>query len=141
MLPVQIAVSTKVLLFTIELSNPGITETVRRTRGRFALQGVGEDKRLGALGFVIVNDLAAAAGVASMPGPVTDASDEGWFVWEPFVSSKSSAAALESVNYEFDSKGMRKLEQGFQIAVIVENASAEDQFFFEIGFSLLASRT
>jgi len=97
--------------------------------------------RLGALGFVVVNDLAVAAGVASMPGPVTDASDDGWFVWQPFMSRKTGATTFESVEERFDSKAMRRIEEGFTVAVIAENSNPTQSIEITVGFSILTSLT
>ena len=110
-----VALSTKVLLGTFALNNPGIGETIRRTRGLISVasdQSGAVEGQLGAIGFVVVSDLAAAAGAASIPGPVTDAADDGWFVWEPIVqfSSIVGAAAGRGASYPFDSKAMRKVQ-------------------------------
>ncbi len=76
-----------------------------------------------------------------MPGPVTDASDDGWFVWEPFWQRGADSIAATNPQYMFDSKAMRTVQEGFQIAVIVENASAAHVCEFGMGMSLLSSRT
>ncbi len=144
--PQNVNPATKILLSTIVNTNAGITETIRRTRGLCAVksdQNAAVEEQTGAYGMVIVTDLAAAAGAASIPGPFTDRNDDGWFLWVPFTqfTSGSVAGGYTSMQYQFDSKAMRKLEQGFSIAVMVENASAGDAFSFMHAFSLLASRT
>ncbi len=144
--PTNVNAATKILLSTIVNTNQGITETVRRTRGVLSIksdQSAAVEEQTGAFGMVIVTDLAAAAGAASIPGPFTERNDDGWFVWVPFTQFTSGAIAggYTSMQYQFDSKAMRKLEQGFSIAIMVENASAGDAFSFMFGFSLLASRT
>ncbi len=132
-----VAAATKVLLFTFVLSNMGIGETMLRTRGRFSvLPGAASEQFLGAWGAVVVTDLAVAAGVASLPGPFTDASDDGWFVWEPF--SVAETAATISEQYEFDSKAQRRVEEGSTIAVVCEAATGSAAFSISIGFSLLS---
>ncbi len=141
-----VAAGTKVLLATIVLSNPGINETIRRTRGRFSVhsdQASGGEPQLGALGFIVVNDLAIAAGAASIPGPVTDASDDGWFVWEPFQSFgfNGTVGTLFDRSYMFDSKAMRRVEEGFTIALMVENANGTTGLNIACGTSLLTSLT
>jgi len=131
---------SKVLLTTVVLNNPGISETVRRTRGLVSIrsdQNAAVEPQLGAFGAVVVSDLAIAAGAGSIPGPVTEAQDDGWFLWVPFnqTSTKSlTAGALHSVQYEFDSKAMRRVEQGFGVAFMVENASSV--FGLEMSFSI-----
>ncbi len=145
---VTVGAATKALLGSFALSNPGIGETVRRTRGRFHVvsdQGSVTEVQNGALGFIVVNDLALAAGAASIPGPVTDAADDGWFVWEGFSQvtqltvGVANAAGTMSLLYEFDSKAMRKVADGFSIAIMFESLSQG----LELGaaVSLLGSRT
>ena len=139
--PITVAPATKAIIATVNLNNPGISETVRRTRGIVLVhsdQSTLTEHPQGALGFVVVSDLAIAAGAASIPGPVTDSSDDGWFVWQPLLSVVSSGEAFAHL-FEFDSKAMRRVEDGFGVAVMVENASADDPFILTFGFSLLSS--
>ncbi len=143
-----IAAGSKALVTSLTLSNPGIGETVRRTRGRFFVvsdQSSVTEQLTGAFGMVVVSDLALAAGAASIPGPVTDANDDGWFVWEPFVTVSqftvgvSNAGAGTSPWFEFDSKAMRKVADGFGIAVMFEALAQGIEV--NIGVSVLSSRT
>jgi len=142
--PVTVPAASKVLLTTVVLSNPGIDETVRRTRGLIQVQTdttTPIEDQTGAMGFVVVNDLAIAAGAASLPGPHTDSSDDGWFVWQPIMQSGigNSSGMRLGERYEFDSKAMRRIEEGFSVAVMVENSNATFGFDIMIGFALLAS--
>ncbi len=140
-----VGTSSKVLIATIVLANPGITETIIRTRGLVSVQtdtAAAEQVVIGAFGMIVVNDLAIAAGVASIPGPVTDDEDDGWFVWVPFSHSQTVAGATStsaiSKEFHFDSKAARRVEQGFGIALVVENASAVDAFEMSCIVSQLA---
>jgi len=145
---VTVAAGTKVLLTTFSLDNPGIMETVRRTRGRFMLSAdtAATEPRLGAFGLVVVNDVAKALGVTGIPGPVTDADDDDWFVWEPFgvmaatLEGASSTTSMGPNIFEFDSKAMRKVADGRGIAVMVENASGTTGLKFWFALSILGSR-
>ncbi len=147
--PVTVAGGTKTLLSTLVLSNPGINEVVRRTRGVFSAQSDQTsvfESPYGAIGFIVVNDLALAAGAASIPGPVTDADDDGWFVWEAFLpmsgaTDQGSVVPVQWPNVYFDSKAMRKIPEGFGVAVMVENATVAIGLDFAIAFSILAQRT
>jgi len=100
----------------------------------------------GAWGAVIVTDAAAAIGITAIPGAVTDASDDNWYLWEPFGAvlgndpGAAGNAASTLAMTDFDSKAMRKVESGFQIAFVVENASASTGLMFSAGISLLSSR-
>jgi len=144
----NIAAGTKVLLATFALSNPGITEVVRRTRGRFLFtsdQASSYENTVPVIGFIVVNDLAVAAGAASIPGPLTDASDDGWFVWEGYPGLYGSTNTGGSLNnasnfagIEFDSKAMRRVEEGFTIAIMGEVAAFDVEVSAAI--SLLSSR-
>ncbi len=146
--PVVVPAASKVLVLTFTLDNPGISEVVRRTRGDYFVgsdQQTTTELQMGAWGCIVVTDAALAAGVASIPGPVTDANDDGWFVWESFVQSSSAGAAgniaaWQGVHRPYDSKAMRKFPDGFSLAVVVENAHATFGLEFYLGISLLASR-
>ena len=139
--------STKVLLGSFILANPGIGEVIRRTRGRFHVisdQGSVTEQQDGALGMIVVTDTALAVGITAIPGPVTDANDDGWFVWEPFtqVSQLTLGASFTSggttLQYEFDSKAMRKVAHGFSMAIVLESNVSGCEF--GVGMSLLTSR-
>jgi len=125
-----VANGTKVLLATLNLDNQGITETLVRTIGMISIvsdQFAASEDQMGAFGVVRVSDLAITAGAASIPGPVTDASDEGWVVWQPFVQRLlvgGTTAQQLSTQYHFESKGARRVETGFALALMVENSGA-----------------
>ena len=146
---VAVPASTKVLLGSFALENPGIEETVRRTMGRMFVQSdqfAIIESQFGALGFAVVTDQALAAGVASFPGPVTDAASDSWFVWEPILQSTAGSDGgginiIPPVATNYHSKGMRKVPDGFVVAIIAENAVATSDFEIAISISLLASRT
>ena len=144
-----VAAGTKVLVATFVLSNPGINEVVRRTRGRFLWtsdQATILEGSVPAFGFMVVNDLAVAAGAASIPGPITDAGDDGWFVWEgmPMLMGSTDSSSSSSVGLggwygvDFDSKAMRKVPEGFTIVVMAEVAAVGVELSMSI--SLLGSR-
>jgi len=143
-----VAAGTKVLLGTLVLTNPGINEVIRRSRGRFLVtsdQATAYEGTLFAWGMIVVTDLAIAAGAASIPGPLTDASDDGWFVWEPYPilagstdggSSSSNSAQFRPT--DFDSKAMRRVPEGFGIAIMGEVTLVGVEV--TIGASVLSSR-
>ena len=140
---IVVAASTKVLLDVVVLSNPGINETVRRTRGIVLVESDQDsinETFTGAIGMAVVTDLAIAAGAASIPGPVTDANDDGWFVWQPFAGRGSQQTGGEW-QAEFDSKAMRRIEEGYGVAVMVENASPTFGLEVILSFSMLTSFT
>ena len=137
-----VSAGTKSLLGTFALDNPGIGETVRRTRGVITIssdQEAGAELQIGAFGLVVVNDLALAAGAASIPGPITNDDDDGWFVWVPFARASSAADGFDSQSFQFDSKAMRRVAEGFGLAVMVENAHASQGLRISVNFRLLSS--
>ena len=139
--------STKVLLGVLTLANPGIDETILRNVGTLTIesdQTSAAEQQLGAFGMIVVNDIALAAGAASIPGPVTDRSDDGWFVYVPIVQTLRVATAvglMMSVQYHFDSKAKRKVQEGFGIALMVENVNASHVFNIATVFRTLSQIT
>jgi len=103
--------------------------TVVRTRGVFHINSdqaaVTEDQSL-ALGFCVVSDQAAAIGIAALPTPITDQESDLWFVYEQLMNSflflsavgvGSSTGAFK----EYDSRAMRKVQEGQDIAIVAES--------------------
>ncbi len=142
------AAASKTLLTSFSLSTAGIGETVRRTRGRVWFgsdQSSTTEAYSGAFGLVVVNDIALAAGAASIPGPNTDRDDDGWFVWEGVANETilKDATGIQQPALsmiEFDSKGMRRIEEGFSVAMMFENASASTGIVSMISLSLYSTR-
>ena len=148
-----VAATNKAILGSVVLSNPGIGETIRRTRGLVSIrsdQASAFEEITGAFGMMVVNDVALALGVTGIPGPVTEANDDGWFVWLPFselmvgnagASPASIFASRASMNYEFDSKAMRRVEEGFSVVMMIENEDSANGLVAGVSFSILSSRT
>ena len=148
--PISIAgASQKVLLASVALSNQGIAETVRRLILDYLVQSdqvATTELQSGALGFIVINDLAVAAGAASIPGPITDANDDGWFLWQSYqqigrVGTGSAGGNFTSFQRHAESKAMRRVEEGFSIAFMLESGPSTDPSLISFGFSLLSSRT
>ena len=118
-----IAAGTKLFLGQFALSNPGIGETIRRTIGHinFASDQVaaaeGPDA---AFGMIVVSAAAAAIGITAIPGPITDSSDDGWFVWQAMDTFQGADSNKMSTLFPFDSRAMRRIEEGFVVAMMVE---------------------
>ena len=135
-----IATSTKVLVATFTLV-AGVPRTIRRTRGEAFVNTAAAGNVVGAMGLMVVTDLAVATGAAAIPGPVTDANDDGWFVWQTLIRGRPAATQQESDAFTFDSKAMRKLEEGQIGVLMVENASASLAFDFVFGIAILSTIT
>ena len=142
---VTLALGTKVLHSTLDpklLANVVAQEsTIVRTRGVISIrsdQAAVVEDQVGAMGMMFVTDEAVAAGVASIPGPVTNADNDGWFVWVPFAQRGADVGTmLTSVEYQFDSKAMRKFEAGTTLVTVVENASSLNGLAFYLNFRQL----
>ncbi len=87
---------------------------------------------------MVVTDLALAAGAASVPGPVTDIGDDGWFLYVPIVQSGRLTDSQDGTQYPFDSKAKRIVETGSSLVAVVENAHASIAFDINLGFRMLS---
>ena len=79
------------------------------------------DGYTGAFGIGIVTDAAFAAGVASVPTPITEIEWEGW-IWHQMFSVRSPATDSTEIRqtFEIDSKAMRKVGSNRTIFAVVE---------------------
>ena len=140
---VFVPASTKVLLQTI-VPEFVSGETIRRLRGSVFVQG--GVFYTGAIGAFVANDLAIAAGAASLLDPVTDVNDDAWFWYQSFQGdgsgpSPGSAGNLGGQMLIIDSKAMRRVETGFQVAIMVANGSAVTTFFVSVSVRALGSES
>ncbi len=140
---IPVAAGAKVLLGGF---SAGVDVTIRRVLGQFWVEGDDtalQDTQIGVLGGMVVSDIAFAAGAASVPGPVTELSNDYWSLWQPFLQVNELVAAggigRNSMPREFDTKAQRKLPHGSVYALIVENASATDGMTIMFAASTLMS--
>jgi len=102
--------------------------TVIRTRGLIQWesdQSAGGERPFGAVGKIIVTDVAAGVGVASVPTPVADDSSD-WYVYQTMMTAllvAPTGTGPAFVQYAIDSKAMRKVDLGDQLVTVVENSS------------------
>jgi len=135
-----IAAATNVLFarFTAATlaSELGAPFTVIRERGEFNFfsdQKVATESQLGAIGFAVVSEQAAAAGAASVPGPITNADWDGWYAWAPILGRYEIESAVGFESHfghplMLDSKAMRKVNDNESLVIMVENAHATHGF-------------
>ncbi len=102
--------------------------TIVRTRGVIHIHSdqAGADETYGvAYGEAVVSEQAAAIGVTAVPTPVTDKGSDLWYVYESLFQHlevvTSASAFDEGAFKEFDSRAMRKVEEGQNIVSVVEN--------------------
>jgi len=125
-------VGAKLLVATLTLANVGIAETIRRSILIFNA-GAAASNAPGAFGMVVATDTAVAAGAASLPGPITDANDDGWMLW----TSVTTDTISQRVHVE--SRGMRRVEEGYSVVLMGEGGGTASQNF-GFALSVLASR-
>ena len=140
-----VAASAKVLLGSFVLAVPTIDETILRTVGLISIETDNQataENQIGGFGLIRVSTTAFAIGITAIPGPITDIDDDGWLVYVPFAASTGTvAASLNSVQYHFDSKAKRKIQDGESVAIVVENASSVHGFDIAVHLRLLAMLT
>ncbi len=147
-----VAGNTKVLLqsFTAAVLEDAAPGTIVRVRGTVMIntdQSAATEAQIGAFGMAVVTEQARVAGAASLPGPVTNAAGDHWFVWTPILSNFrlgsdigfQESSAQHSIGFDIDSKAMRKFAVNDAIVIMVENIAASGfsiTNFFRILFKL-----
>jgi len=108
--------------------------TIVRTRGAWYVESdqsaAGESQHVG-LGYAVVSDQASAIGVTAVPTPFTDDGSDLWFVYEEIMQTQEGGTTTEFLSprgrFEtFDSKAMRKVEDGQDMVIVLENSSLGD---------------
>ncbi len=131
---VNVASGGATLISSFQFENPA---TIVRTRGQVSvrLQAYTADLTVaGAFGIGVVSQEAFAAGVASMPEPFTDSDWGGWFVWRTFAmrfefDDATGLTFPASVDFEVDSKAMRKIGTNEVLVFIAESQTGAYAMF------------
>jgi len=92
--------------------------------------GVLEEQQVG-YGLAVVSDQASAIGITAVPTPFTDLGSDLWFLHAVLASSFTfiSGVGVEAPGgtmKDVDSRAMRKVEDGQDIAVVLENSGISD---------------
>ena len=122
--------------------------TIVRTRGLLwtrSDQAAATELYVMSMGICVVSDQAAGIGVTAVPTPEDDRSSDLWFVYESlmnefvFVSATGFQAGGVGTSTKFDSKAMRKVEDGQDVVVVVESdvLSASGQIIIVSGRMLI----
>ncbi len=107
--------------------------TIVRTRGYLLMNsdqsGATEDWQM-TYGHAVVSEQAAAIGVTAVPTPNADRGSDLWYVYEEgagqvLVSTAVGIVHLDRV-YRFDSRAMRKVEDGQDVITVAETGSLSD---------------
>jgi len=99
--------------------------TIVRARGFTALasdQAGAVEQQAAGFGIAVVSDQAVAIGITALPTPVTDKDSD---LWQTYLTTMSEASQSTSGsggrNAEYDSRAMRKVEEGAQLVFVVES--------------------
>jgi len=89
------------------------------------IPGAANDVMQFALGAIVVSDEAAVAGVASVPGPLTDANAPWWWYYTTTLNSgvdtaQDGASNLSNARFEIDTKAMRKVGPNQRVVFVAE---------------------
>ena len=109
--------------------------TVVRVRGGMHVRSdqTGASEAFGVqMGLCVVSDQAVAIGVTAVPTPDTDQASDAWFVYEQYLSRFEFISGVgvdtDSGRYvPYDSKAMRKVEDGFDVIQVIECPSTSAQ--------------
>ncbi len=104
--------------------------TIVRTRGMFYARSdqtaALEDWSV-ALGYAVVSEQATAIGVTAVPTPETDKGSDLWFVYEEIFGTfgfiSGVGVFMGDYSRSFDSKAMRKVEDGQDLSIVVETSA------------------
>ncbi len=110
--------------------------TVVRTRGNMFLrsdQTSALELYSTSMGFAIVSDQAVAIGVTAVPTPETDMASDLWYVYEQMTSIFTFVSGVGfhpagGISRTYDSKAMRKVDVGQDIAQVIECPSTSGVF-------------
>ena len=104
--------------------------TVVRTRGILHVQSdqlAASEQYAASLGLCVVTDQASGVGITAVPTPENNRDSDVWFVYETIISAFSLITAAgvltDGIMTQFDSKAMRKVEDGSDVVVVVENTT------------------
>jgi len=107
--------------------------TIVRVRGWWHLRSdqlAGTESYMAGIGMAVVSDQALAIGVTAVPTPFTDKASDLWFLHDIMSGqfAVSSAIGILEVGRgkELESRAMRKVEEGQDVALSIETASTSN---------------
>jgi len=129
---VQGASATAVLIASLNAAALALRPfTVVRTRLDwlcFSDQSAATENFVGNIGVAVVSDQAIAVGVTAVPTPATDLGSDLWFlhqIWHGRFELVGTSINTDSQSKEIDSKAMRKVDEGQDMAFVVEAGIGE----------------
>ena len=119
--------------------------TVIRTLGLLSVasdQTASTEQPFGALGILVVDDRAVAAGAGSIARPYSESFDSDFFMHQ-FWSTKTQVATAASITgnaytqFLIDQRGQRKVSIGNDIVVMMQNNESGDAVVFQLSLRML----
>ncbi len=103
--------------------------TIVRSRGFMHLesdQTAGQEEQAINYGECVVSDQAVLIGVTSVPTPTTDKGSDLWYVFQALMASHGAGTVDSELGQwiQYDSRAMRKVEDGSTIVTVVETELA-----------------
>ena len=94
------------------------------------------------LGICVVSDQALAIGITAVPTPEEDKESDLWFLYETRVGQELVAGGVHqqmipSQPTAFESKAMRKVEDGQDVVVVVQNSAVSNGTTFVVSGRML----
>ena len=88
-------------------------------------QAASIERQVLGFGMVVVSDQAVDIGVTAIPTPITDLGSDLWFTHQLMFGDESDIVdvAHSATRVSIDSKAMRKVEVGQDIAIVLEMSS------------------
>ncbi len=91
----------------------------------FSDQVIADEAQMGAIGAVVVSEEAQAIGVTAIPTPVTSDGSDLFFMHQPFLNQFTFVSGVgfegnSGQRFTIDSKAMRKVEDGQDLAIVAE---------------------
>ncbi len=117
--------------------------TVIRTRGFWHVQsdqGIADERYQVAFGQAVVTTQAQAIGVTAVPTAATDADSDAFYVYDVILGSYNTGdTEIDSrgIYKAFDSKAMRKVDDGFDLVATIETFSTSSGAVVDIFFRTL----
>jgi len=99
--------------------------TIIRTVGTIYVRGdqvAADEFAMLGYGGMIVRESARAAGAGSIPTPITEIPDDGWFLFGTAAAASGPISGAPVHVYHFDSRASRKVQDGQAIVFTVENS-------------------
>ncbi len=104
--------------------------TVIRVRGTLHVQSdqsAASEFYQASLGMCVVTDQALAIGITAVPTPETDRGSDAWLLYETlesqFLFGDGTGFITAGIRKDFDSRGMRKVEDQQAVIAVIETSS------------------